>query len=299
MAIDVPGRVHTWNTQNDRETAPDRVGDLASNLAAVRRRYELVPYVYSLAHRAYADGDPVFPPLVWAFPEDAEARTLGGEKLIGDQLLAGLVAKDGARTIDVYLPAGASWVDYDTGRRLEGGQWLRGLPLRDASGVLRLPLFARAGAIIPVAFVDDQTWNTLGKRGDGVRHDELRARVFAGGGDTSFTLVEDDGETIAYKRGELRRTEVRQRTGPHAIAISIAAASGAYAGAPARRAAVIDVALPQGARPSRVTGDGTTLPAAGCDSGAPSWCEPRPGWLQIKLGDADVTHARSIELEWR
>ena len=38
MMIDVPGRVHTENVRNTRETAPDRVGDLASNLANVRRR---------------------------------------------------------------------------------------------------------------------------------------------------------------------------------------------------------------------------------------------------------------------
>ena len=184
MAVDVPGRVHTWNTENTRETAPDRVGHMASNLASVRRRYELVPYVYSLAHRAFAAGDPVFPPLVWGFPEDPEARTIGGEKLIGDAILVALVAKDGARTMDVYLPRGATWIELDGSRRIEGGQWLRGLPLYDAAGVLHLPMFAREGAIVPLALVDDKTWNVTGQREDGSRHDELRVRVFAGGSPT-------------------------------------------------------------------------------------------------------------------
>src|SRR5690606_8922169 len=53
MAVDVPGRVHVENLKNDRESAPDRIGHRASNLASVRRRYELVPYLYSLAHEAW------------------------------------------------------------------------------------------------------------------------------------------------------------------------------------------------------------------------------------------------------
>ena len=294
MAVDVPGRVHTWNTENDKETAPDRVGHMASNLASVRRRYELVPYVYSLAHRAFTDGDPVFPPLVWGFQDDPEVRVMGGEKLIGDSLLVALVAKDGARAIDVYLPRGATWIDFETGKRSEGGQWLRQLPLRDAGGVLHLPLFARAGAIIPMAFVDDQTMNVLGKRLGGDRHDELRARVFAGGA-TRFTLVEDDGETIGYKRGEARRTTIAQKTDAHSIAVTIEKASGSYANAPARRDAVIDVVLEPGVHAREVTLDGAPL-AKGCDTPR-AWCE-RAGRVQIRTGESDVTTARSLTVSW-
>src|SRR5262249_9214073 len=51
MLLDVPGRVHTDNDscKNCYETAPDRVGDAASNLDNLRLRYELSAYVYSLA----------------------------------------------------------------------------------------------------------------------------------------------------------------------------------------------------------------------------------------------------------
>jgi alpha-glucosidase len=282
MAVDVPGRVHTWNTQNDHETAPDRVGHLPSNLASARRRYELVPYVYSAAHRALATGDPVFPPLVWEFQDDPEVRELASEKLIGDALLVALVAKDGARAIDVYLPRGTDWVGFDDGRRVAGGQWLRGVPLYDAAGVLHLPMFARAGAIVPMAYVDDATMNTLGKRSTPDRHDELRARVFAGTGE--ITLVEDDGETVGYQRGELRKTRIAQRSDAHSLTVTIDGAAGSYAGASPRRGVVIDVV---GVQPKTVTLDGTPVPAVSVD-----------GRVRIVGGEADVTKPRQLVLTW-
>lgn len=283
MAIDVPGRVHTENVANQRETAPDRIGHMASNLASVRRRYELVPYTYSIAHRAFRTGDPVVPPLVWGFQDDPQARALGGEKLLGDELLVALVARDGARTLDVYLPAGATWVGFDDGARTAGGQWLRGVPLYDRAGVLRLPLYARAGAIVPLAVVDDQTENTLGKRADGSRIDTLRVRVFAGG-TSAFTLVEDDGETIRYQRGELRETVIRQTTdlAHRTLTVTIEAATGTYAGAPARRPLQLEAVLPPGATPTKVTVDGAAVPAHAV----------------IVAPAAAVTQARTVVIAW-
>ena len=63
MLFDIPGRPHVENLCNCKETAPDRIGDLASNRHNARLRYELVPYLYSLAHRAHRFGEPVMPPL--------------------------------------------------------------------------------------------------------------------------------------------------------------------------------------------------------------------------------------------
>ena len=270
MMIDVPGRVHTLNLGNVRETAPDRVGDLESNLANVRRRYELVPYVYSLAHRAWLYGEPVFPPLVYAFPDDETARPIGGEKLLGRDLLAAMIAHAGDKTRDVYLPRG-EWIDYATGEWHDSkGEWLRGVPaLRD--GRFTLPLYARAGAIIPTAFVDDAAMNALGKRTDGTRHDELRARIYASAAPTSFTLYEDDGETIRYQQGEVRTTEisqVEQISGASAtVTIKVAAAHGTYKGAPAARDAVLDVYVAGGGS-ATATLDGAPLPVHDLGNGA-------------------------------
>ena len=101
-AVDVPVRPHTANRENKYETAPDRVGDLASNLANIRRRYELIPYFYSLAHRAYRKGDPVCPPPVYHFPADARARDISDQKMIGDDLLVAITNTAPNRVTYIY-----------------------------------------------------------------------------------------------------------------------------------------------------------------------------------------------------
>ena len=77
------------------ETAPDRIGDKTSNQANVRQRYELSPYTYSLAYRAYLFGEPVAPPLVYYYQNDPNVRQTGDEKLLGRDLLVGVVTGEG------------------------------------------------------------------------------------------------------------------------------------------------------------------------------------------------------------
>ncbi|HVP13675.1 MAG TPA: DUF5110 domain-containing protein, partial [Phycisphaerae bacterium] len=261
-AIDVPVRPHTDNVENRYQTAPDRIGDMPSNLANIRQRYELVPYLYSLAHRAYLYGEPVVPPLVLYYQNDPEVRWLGGEKLLGRDLLAAVVAKYRQKTADVYLPVGG-WINYHTNEYVVSrGQWLRALPLY-VDGRFRLPMFARAGAIIPQMYVDEETMNVLGKRADGSRRDELIARVYAAATPSSFTLYEDDGETIAYKSGAVRTTAVSQEQKDRRMTVKIAAASGTYAGAPDRRDNVIKLvasASPAGPAVRGVLLNGSPLP---------------------------------------
>jgi alpha-glucosidase len=98
------------------------VGDLRSNLENVRQRYALSPYLYSLVHRAYLYGEPVYPPLVYYYQADSQVRELGSEKMVGRDLLVAAVAKYGQPVRQVYLPAG-TWVDYHTGEwyESEGG----------------------------------------------------------------------------------------------------------------------------------------------------------------------------------
>jgi alpha-glucosidase len=225
-AFDVPVRPHTEDLDKTHNTAPDRIGDMASNLASVRERYELSPYYYSLAHLAYTNAEPVVPPVFFYYPSNQD-RTLGSEKLIGRNLLVALVARSGEKARNVYLPPG-DWFDY---RNLDwypgGDQTINAYPVyRD--GHFELPIFARAGAIIPKMLVDDQTMNILGKRLDGVTHTELVARVFSSQTPTQFTVSEDDGTTTAYQQGALAQTEISQhRSGDHAF-VEVAPTLGKY-----------------------------------------------------------------------
>jgi alpha-glucosidase (family GH31 glycosyl hydrolase) len=238
--FDVPVRPHTENLCNCLKTAPDSIGDVPSNRANLARRYELTPYYYSLAHKAYTDGDPLVPPLVYQYQNDPNVREMGHEKLIGKDLLVGMVAGVGERSRDMYLPSGTWWDYHSNTPIVSTGQWLADVPLW-RNGEFTLPTYARGGAILPKMFVDGQTMNVAGKRADGTTRNELAVRVYADPTASSFTLAEDDGATTGYQTGAKRTTLLsQQRTGGTA-SVTIAASSGTYAGAPSSRANVVEL----------------------------------------------------------
>jgi alpha-glucosidase len=176
--FEVPVRPHTENLCNCKETAPDRIGDVASNLANIKLRYALEPYYYSLAHRAWLDGEPVFPSLDYYYG-DAGAKGLGHEKMIGSELLSAAVATPGAADVSVYLPAG-DWYDLRSGNVTASKGKTVALPVH-TDGRFELPILAKDGAIVPMA--------------DGV------LRVF-GESPNSFDWYDDGGVSTAYQRGD-------------------------------------------------------------------------------------------------
>lgn len=294
--IEVPMRAHTENLCNCKETAPDRVGHRPSNLANLRLRYSLTPYYYSLAHRARLHAEPLVPPLVYHFQSDTAVRAMGDQKMIGRDLLVALVARHGQRTRDVYLPAG-TWYDFRSQSQLPGGRWHRGVSLyRD--GRLELPLYARAGAIIPRMHVDERTMNAAGRRNDGTRRDELVLRVYPRPEPSEFTLYEDDGETVAYLQGEAATTTLSQRSSGSEVLVTVGARRGAYAGAVSSRAVVLE--LPAGPRvPAAITVDGAPLrrQAGGAEPASAGWTIDN-GLLVVRTDARPVGQATAIRVRY-
>jgi alpha-glucosidase (family GH31 glycosyl hydrolase) len=232
--FDVPVRPHTDDGSKQNFTAPDRIGDMKSNLFNLRQRYELAPYYYSIAHQAYETGQPLVPPLVYYFQEDPNVRIIAEEKMIGPSLLVATSATAGETNRGVYLPAG-DWIDYHTyAWHHSTGQWFADFPLY-VNGIFQLPALARAGAIIPKAFVDDDTMNILGKRAHGDKNQDLILEVFASNQTSSFTVVEDDGITEAYRTGALSKTLVTQTQDDQSASVSIDPSQGSYSGSPSSR----------------------------------------------------------------
>lgn len=297
MALDVPARTHTQNLCNCYETAPDRIGDLQSNLANVRQRYELSPYLYSLAHRAYLYGEPVFPPLVFYYPQDVNVREMGGEKLLGRELLVAPVAAQGEKEHLVYLPAG-EWVNYHSNEWLSStGDWFGPFPLY-ANGRFQLPLFARAGAIIPQMYVDEQTMNILGKRADGSQRDELIVRVYASPQRSEFVLYEDDGATIAYQKGEVRTTVISQQQIDAQVAVTISAASGTYQGALAKRDNVVRLVVNSRAAGAVALNGAPLIQLANraeVDEASSGWANESQNVIVAKCGSLEVGVAKVFE----
>lgn len=114
------------------------------NRASIELRYRLLPYLYSLFEEHSRTGAPVMRPLWFEYPDDWRTYTNEDEYLVGRDLLVAPVVNEGVTKRRVYFPAGDRWVDWWTGKTYEGGT--------DAeidAPLDRLPLFVRAGAVIP------------------------------------------------------------------------------------------------------------------------------------------------------
>ena len=169
-------------------------------------RYRLLPYTYTLAWQAHALGLPLMRALVMNYPDDPRVWGLGHQFLWGDDLLVAPVTREGATAWPVYLPAGA-WYDFWTGARHEGpGGITVEAPLE------RLPLFVRAGAILPMGPVVQHTAERP--------LDEVTLLIYPDGA-SRFELYEDDGRTNAYRRGQYALTAFECATGPGAVTVRI------------------------------------------------------------------------------
>ncbi|MEO8542163.1 MAG: glycoside hydrolase family 31 protein [Burkholderiaceae bacterium] len=115
--------------------------------AAIRLRYTLMPYLWSLFERAHQHHEPIIRPTFYDFPDDDNCYADSDDFMLGADLLVAPVVQSGAISRTVYLPSGpAAWFDFHTGAQLGAGRTHVVAAPRST-----LPLFARAGACIAVA----------------------------------------------------------------------------------------------------------------------------------------------------
>ena len=113
------------------------------NRLAIEMRYRLLPYLYSVFRKHVVTGQPVLRNLFFYDQQDPQCQKYGDQFMAGDDLLVCPVVEPGVKTMNVYLPHG-DWYDFWTGKRYAGAQKFRARIKAD-----RLPIFARAGAILP------------------------------------------------------------------------------------------------------------------------------------------------------
>jgi alpha-glucosidase len=208
----------------------------------LKLRYRLMPFLYTQLEAASRTGLPIFRPIVLNYPDDPTAPTLDDEFMVGDELLVAPVLKPDVVGRRVYLPAG-TWVDFWTGARLEGGMMVRA-----AAPLETVPLFVRAGSILPLG----PEMNFVGER----PADPLTLAVYPDDqGRASTILYEDDGVSPAYASGMLRRTAIDVTLEARATVIHIAAPRGPYQPGPR----VFAIVCKSVARPSAVEVDGARL----------------------------------------
>lgn len=178
-----------------------------------RLRMELFPYRYSLAHHLRLAG---------------ERMTYGSAERphqvhLGPAFMVVPVTEPGAVTQEVAFPEGDAWIDYWTHEAYDGGTTATVDAPMD-----RLPLFVRAGSVIPM--------RPYARSIEGGSNDTLVVDLYPHGGvGGTFTLVEDDGTSPAYADGALGRTTIALEAGPEGYAVEVGAMEGTFDGAPAER----------------------------------------------------------------
>ncbi len=196
--------VHSVNTDNT-VTEPWMYGDCTEYIReAIKFRYRLVPYLYSLMERAHETGLPIMEPVFSVFQQDEATYEEGVDFMLGDSLLVATVVEKGAQTRSIYLPKGESFYDFYTRTSYEGGQTIS-VPVELSS----IPLFVRGGAIVPMAL--NQLNNLQTQQEDGI------CLICADTHDGAFTLYEDDGITLNYQQGDYLKTQITMEAGLHTI----------------------------------------------------------------------------------
>ena len=227
----------------------------------IRLRYRLIPYLYSTAWQVTSNNESYLRPLFSDFADDRRTWDMTDEFLFGRSILAApivnpqytqervirLNAMNGwdrndnnreaatadanwteGKTATKYLPQGTSWYDFWTGQRYKGGQEVTLQTTLD-----RVPMFARAGSILPLGpemqYTGEKSW------------EELELRLYPGA-DGQFTLYEDEGDNYNYEKGAYTTIPMLWNDRKHTL--TIGERKGSYPGMIQKRQ--FTVVLPDG-----------------------------------------------------
>lgn len=184
-----------------------------------RLRYNLIPYIYTCCRAATDQALPIVRPLYLEYPSVSKAYNYPGEYLFGEQFLVAPVT-DSLGVKEVYLPPG-EWIDYFTGQKYAGEK-----TIKEKYPLDRMPLFVKSGSIIPMqpdmAYSDEKPLETL------------VLDVYAGD-KGSFSLYEDDGNSLEYKTGKSAWTQLTFTKAGGRTEVNIGATRGEYSGQPEAR----------------------------------------------------------------
>jgi alpha-D-xyloside xylohydrolase len=183
-----------------------------------RLRYALMPYIYSLAGWTTQRGYTMMRQLVMDFPADRTAREQSDEFMFGPALLVAPITGYKQRERSLYLPAAAAWYDFWTGQTVDAGRITAAAPYD------RIPVFVRAGSVIPYA----PPMQYVGEK----PNDPITLYVYAGA-NGQFALYEDQGTTFDYEKGEFSLIPIQWDD--HSGTLTIGPRTGSFDGMMASR----------------------------------------------------------------
>lgn len=180
-------------------------------LAANRLRYRLMPCICSLAGAVWREDATMMRMLAFDFARDEKVCQIKDQFLFGRSLMVCPVTEpmyfgEGSRALEtvagtraVYLPEGAQWYDFHTGERYQGGQTI----LADTP-IERIPVYVRAGSILPTAAPGNHVRETLAG--------EIELLVYPGE-DGQYDFYEDAGDGYGYEQGQYSITHMEWEEG--------------------------------------------------------------------------------------
>ena len=168
------------------EIAPEGHPAYQSVVYYTKLRYNMMPYIYSLAGMTWFNDYTIMRPLVMDFTADAEVNDIGDQFMFGPSFMVSPVYRYD-RSREIYFPQAEGWYDFYSGKFQAGGE----RKVIEAP-YERIPLYVRAGAIIP--FGDDIQYT------DEKPAEHIRLYIYQGT-DGEFTLYEDEGVNYNYEQG--------------------------------------------------------------------------------------------------
>jgi len=220
-------------------------------LAYDRLRYRLLPYIYSLSWDVTHNQGTMMRPLAMDFQDDAKAASIGDQYMFGKALLVSPVLEKGATTRAVYLPGHSPWYDFWSGARMAGGQTVSA-----NAGIATIPVFARAGSILPlgpvVQYADEKSSEPT----------ELRVYPGANG---AFDLYDDAGDGYAYQARQFAVVRITWNEAKRTL--TLAKRQGSFPGMATQRVFVVTcgrTGVSQASQRVRYIGQPATVRLARC-----------------------------------
>lgn len=195
----------------------------------LRLRHRLIPYLYSMNRLTAENGKCLIEPMYYSNPRDSRAYECPNEYWFGTEMIVCPVtekanAKTGLASTKAYLPSGR-FTDIFTGL-IYNGNTLTYLCRDQAS----IPVLAKEGAIIPLSITD----------GTNSVKNPKELEILISRGNNSFTLYEDDGETLEYKNGKFAETVFEVKKICKDISFTINPIRGERAVVPAKRSYLLN-----------------------------------------------------------
>lgn len=254
-------------------------------MEAAKRRYEMIPYIYTEARKTMDSGISICRPLYYDWPEEEGAYKAFSQYSLGDELLVVpvTVPRDDSTDmaeITLWLPPG-KWFDTASGQRLQGGRSIKKKYLLE-----EIPVFVRPGSVIP------------GQRGSLRLKDKSYRNLILTvwpGKEGSYSLYEDDGLSSLYLEGEEAWIDFSSKIKESVQVIEVHPIRGGFKGLVRKKS--LEIRLPSTLPPLKIKAGGEEL--------AWSLRLRDRGWSYlgetaasvIRIPDVDMGRGITIEIE--